>query len=173
MGGNRIYTEFVKHSEHDVVEIFGFIALDGSSNVIGQAPTSAPVGAGPYTLCKGLCNAIGIAGAVVTQPHTSTGLYTFTLDEAWMALLDWDVGMLDQGAVTGVQASCKANVRGTQVTGPNGGRPNGADPGTDPTIAPQNVQIRFRASIAGGALVDPQPSTGFWLRLLLKRSGIY
>lgn len=173
MGGNNIASPFVKHLEHDVQLLSGFIALDGSSNVIGQAPVAAAVGAGPYSLCKGLLKNVGIAGAVVYQPHTTTGTYIFVLDEAWMALLDWRVGLLDQGAVTGVQASCKANVRGTQVTGPNGGKPNGADPGTDPTIAAQNVQIRFRASIAGGALVDPVVSTGFWLSLLLKRSAIY
>lgn len=173
MGGSANQSPYVSHLEHDVCIRAGFIALDGSSNVIGQAPVSAPVGAGPYSLCKGLLKNVGIAGAVVYQPHISTGLYTFVLDEPWMALLGVEVTLLDQGTVTGVQVSCKANVRATQVAGPNGGKPNGADPGTDPTIAAQNVQIRFRASIAGGALVDPVASTGFWIKLLLKRSAIY
>lgn len=172
MGGSNIYNAFVKNAEHDIVLVAGFIALDGSSNVIGQAPVSASVGAGPYSICKGLLKNVGIAGAVVYQPHISAGLYTFILDEAWMCLLGADVTLVDQGAVALVQPSVKANVRATQVTGANGGKPNGADPGTDPTILPQNVQVRFRTA-AAGVLTDPAVSTGFWLKLLLKRSGIY
>ena len=171
--GNPFGTAFArKHLEHDVQDIFGFIALDGSSNVIGQAPVAAPVGAGPYSLCKGLMKSVGIAGAVVTQPHTSTGLYTFILDEPWVALLGVNVTLLDPGAAALPMWSCKANVRNATTTGPNGGRPNGADPGTDSTIAAQNVQIRFR-TVATGALIDPTVSTGFWLSLLLKRTAVY
>jgi hypothetical protein len=172
--GENLASPFVKHLEHDVQLISGFIALDGSSNVIGVAPVAAstPVGAGPYSMCKGLLGNVGFAGAVVYQPHISAGLYTFVLDKAWMALLDARVTLLDQGLVTGIQPSVKANVRATTSVGANGGYPNGADPGTDPTIAAQNVQVRFRASIAGGALVDPVASTGFWLSLLLKRTAV-
>lgn len=167
--GNPLTTNGIGHYEHDVRLLTGFIALDGASNVIGQAPVSAPVGAGPYSLLKGLMKSVGIAGAVVTQPHTSTGLYTFLLDEPWVALLDWKVSLLDPGAVAIPAATVTANVRGSQTTGPNAGSPNGADPGTDPTIAAQTVQVRFR-TVATGALIDPTVSKGFWLSLLMKRT---
>src|SRR5215472_3504051 len=121
MGGNNTTSPFVKHLERDVQLIAGFIALDGSSNVIGVAPPLAPPGSGPYTLCKGLTKAIGTAGAVVTQPHTSTGLYTFTLDEAWTALLGARVILLDPGAVALPTPTVTANVMAGTTVGPNGG----------------------------------------------------
>lgn len=162
---------FIKHLEHDVQLIAGFIAIDGSSNVIGTAPTAAstPVGAGPYSLCKGLLGNVGPAGAVVYQPHTATGVYTFVLDKAWYALLAADITLLDPGAVALPGWTVTANVRASTATGPNGGRPNGADPGTSAAIAAQNVIVRFR-TVATGAAVDPTVSTGFWIKLLLKRT---
>lgn len=167
--GNPFATGFVKHLEHDIQALYAFFALDGSSNVIGQAPTNAPVGTGPYSLCKGMGKALGIAGAVVTQPHTSTGLYTFSLDEPWQALIGVDLGFFDQGAVQQLTWSCRANVR-SNTTGPRAG----VDPGTETGLGVnQAVQIRFRTNIAGGALTDPAVSTGFWLALILKRTAIF
>lgn len=170
--GNPFATPFVKQLEHDVQLIEGFIAIDGSHNVIGQAPVSAPVGAGPYSLCKGLMKSVGIAGAVVTQPYQSTGFYQFTLDEPWTALLGFQLTLYDQGAVALPGWGIKANVKGVTTTGANGGRANGVDPGTDGTITAQTLQIKFR-TVSSGALVDLAVSTGFWMRLLLKRSVIF
>jgi hypothetical protein len=165
--GNPLASIQFKHLEHDVQLLSGFIALDGASNVIGQAPVSAPVGAGPYSLCKGLMKSVGIAGAVVTQPHQSTGLYQFTLDEPWMALLWAHVTLFDPGAAALPVATVRANVRGN-TTGPRAG----VDPGTETTLLAQTVYVRFRTP-ATGALIDPAVSTGFWLNLLLKRTAIY
>src|SRR6185437_8029058 len=106
-----------------------------------------------------LDKAIGFAGAVVTQPYTSTGLYKFLLDEPWIALLDWDVNLIDQGAVAIPVPVLKANVR-ANTTSADAGRV----PGTDPAVAAQTIELRFR-SAAAGALTDIAVSTGFWLRL--------
>ena len=172
MGGNNLSNNpFVKHLERDVQLVAGFIALDGSSNVIGIAPTTAPVGTGPYTMCKGLAKAIGVAGAVIKQPHTATGTYVFTLDEAWMALLGARVTLLDPGAVALPAATVTANVMASTAVGPNGGYGNGVNPGTSASITAQTVNVFFR-TVATGALIDPTVSTGFWLELLLKRSGV-
>lgn len=156
---------FTRNFEHDVQEILAFIALDGSSNVIGLAPTAAPVGAGPYTLAKGLSKAIGIAGAVVTQPHDATGEYVFTLDEPWQALIGAVVTPTDSAAAT-LDASVDANVR-ANTTGVRAG----VDPGTNTSLTAQTVRVRFRTS--AGTLTDPPANTGFWLRLALKRTAIY
>jgi hypothetical protein len=166
--GNPLATGFVKTLEHDVQLVEGFIAIDGAANVIGLAPTAAPVGAGPYTLCKGLSNAIGIAGAVVTQPRQSAGFYQFTLDEPWQALLDGQATLYDQGAVVQLIPSVKANVR-NNTTGPRAG----VDPGTETGLgASRIVQVRFRHPTTG-ALTDLAANTGFWLRLMLKRTAVY
>lgn len=165
--GNQLGAANVVHLEHGCTLIEGFIALDGSSNVIGIAPTAAPPGAGPYTVCKGLTSALGVAGAVVNQPHISTGLYEFTLDQPFMALLNADVTLLDAGAVAYPNSTFKANVR-ANTTGPRAG----IDPGTDPTLTPLTIYLRFRTA-SSGALADPPASSGFWLQLFLKNTGIY
>ena len=161
----NVLTSNTRNLEHDVVEILGYIALDGSSNVIGKAPTATPVGAGPYTRAKGLDNAIGFAGAVAAQPHDSTGEYVFTLDQPWVALIGVEVTPNDSASAT-LDASCDANVR-ANTTGPRAG----ADPGTNTSLTVQTVRIRFRNS--AGTLTDPPANGGFWLRLVLKRDAIY
>ncbi len=165
MGGNNVSTPSVKHLEHDVFDIFGFIAIDGSHNVVGQMPNTPPIATQVYSRCKGLLKSVGIAGAVVTQPYQSTGFYQFTLDEPWFALLDWDVSPLDQGAVALPSPSIKANVRAN-----TNGYLAGIMPGTDTSIAAQTVQLRFRLPTTG-ALTDLAVSTGFWIRLRLLRTG--
>lgn len=164
--GNPFATNGIKTLEHDVQDISGFIAIDGAKNVIGKIPVLAAPGAGPYSRCKGLDKAIGMAGAVVTQPYISTGLYRFTLDEPWIGLIGAEVTLLDQGAVAIPTWTIKANVRATQ-TAADAGRV----PGTDPTIAIQTIELRFRLA-SSGALTDIAVSTGFWLRLLLLRSAV-
>jgi hypothetical protein len=150
--------------ENETYDIFAFIALDGSSNVIGFAPTtSPPTAAGPYSRVRGLGKSIGQAGAVITQPHTSAGVYLFTLDEPWFGMVGAGVQLIDQGAVAAVNAFVDANV------GPN--LLGGAFPGNNPALAAQTVRVRFRTASAG-ALADPVASTGFWLWLELKRTGV-
>ncbi len=140
-----------------------FIALDGSSNVIGFSPTaSPPTLVGPYTRAKGLQKAIGPAGAIITQPHTGAGVYVFTLDEPWFAAVEAWVQLIDQGAVSQLNSCVDANV------GPN--TAGGAWPGNNPALAAQTIRIRFRAN--AGTLTDPVANTGFWLGCKLKRTGV-
>lgn len=159
----------IEHLEHETCVINAFIALDSASNVIGIAPTASGAATltGPYTLGKGLTNAIGpAAGAlgstVLNQPHTTTGTYVFTLDEPWIALLNADVMQTDPGAVNQIEAYVDANVT-NQTTN------IGAAPGNNSALAVRTVRIRFRGTT--GSLTDPTVSTGFWLQLWLKRSG--
>lgn len=165
--------------EKDVMELFGFIALDGSSNVVGIAPTATPPAAqssGPYayTRFKGLTGSIGVAGAVVTQPHQSAGLYYFTLDKPWEALLDASLTFYDQGAVTGLQWSVTANVRAnTSDPAPISGVFPGTNTNLSSTPTNQVIIVRFRTSAAGGALTDPVASTGWWMKLNLKRTKVW
>lgn len=167
--GNPFASTINKTLEHDVQEICAFFALDGSSNVIGQMPTNAPPGTGPYSLCKGFGKALGIAGAVVTQPHTGAGTYLFTLDEPWICLVNAGVTLIDQGAVAAVNSFVDANVRANNNG--TGVMANGVMPGTNSAIANLGVRVLFR-SAGAGALTNPVASTGFWLYLQLKRTGI-
>ena len=149
--------------ENESISLSGFIALDGASNVIGFAPTaSPPTLVGPYTRAKGLQKAIGPAGGILTQPHTATGVYLFTLDEPWFAAIEAWVQLNDQGAVAQLNYAIDCNV-GPNILG-------GAWPGNNPALAAQTVRVRFRAN--AGALTDPQANTGFWIGLKLKRTGV-
>lgn len=159
--GNPLGYQADKSLEGESVTVSAFIALDGSSNVIGFAPTATPpTAAGPYTRAKGLQNAIGPAGSIKTQPHTGTGVYSFTLDEPWQGAIEAWVQQNDQGAVASLAVYVDVNA------GPN--TSGGAFPGNNPAIAAQTVRVRFRNS-STGALADPVASTGFWLGLKLKR----
>jgi len=153
------------HFEHDVGEILGFVALDGSSNVVGYAPTTAGGlnTTTPYTRLKGAQAAIGQAGAVATQPHTATGTYVFTLDEPWFALLSPWAQLTDQGAVATITPFFDANVSNQTAN-------VGFMPGNNTALAVKTVRLRWRAN--AGALTDPVASTGFWLGFTLMRSGI-
>lgn len=164
--GNPFGSANLVHLEHDVTIIEGFIAIDGLHNVIGQAPTAAPLGSGPYSLCKGLMKSVGIAGAVVTQPYQSTGFYQFTLDEPWNCLLGYNVDLYEQGAVAIPNWGINANVRANTTSADAGVRP-----GTNPAIAAQTIQLKFR-NASSGAAADITASTGFWLQLVLKRTAI-
>ena len=169
--GNVLGSDHIIHLEHDVTVLNWFIALDGSSNVLPVAPTNSPAGAGPYTLIKGAGVALG-AGTVVNQPHISTGLYEFTLDQPWAALLNVSLTLYDQGAVACPVWSARANVRASKLASSAISNPRaGVDPGTDTTLIAQTIYIRFR-SAASGNLADPAASTGFWLQIWLKRTFI-
>ena len=164
--GNPMGSRAQFHLEHNIYVLSGLIAIDGSSNVIGGIPTATPPGAGPYTVCKGIQKALGPAGGIITQPHTATGTYIFTLDEPWFSLLDYDVAFLDQGAVAQSSPSLQANVR-ANTTAADAGQ----QPGTDPTLTAQTLKFRFRHQTTG-ALQDPVASTGFWIRVVLKNTAI-
>ena len=160
--GNSLTNRADGSFENESISLSAFIALDGSSNVIGFAPTATPPTlAGPYTRAKGLQKAIGPAGGVVTQPHTSTGVYVFTLDDPWFAAIEAWVQQIDQGAIAQLTYAIDCNV------GPN--TLGGAWPGNNPALAAQTVRVRFRNN--AGTLTDPAASTGFWLGLKLKRTG--
>jgi hypothetical protein len=156
-------TQVWSHLEGDACSINAFIAIDGSSNVIGIAPTTPGLFSATtaYTRAKGMSIAIGQAGSIVTQPHTATGTYLFTLDEPWVALLNPGVSLVDQGAVAALSSFIDANVT-TATSG------LGAYPGQNMTLAPRAVRVRFRNN--AGALTDPVASTGFWLTLTMKRT---
>ena len=152
------------------VDLHGFISLDGSSNVIGFAPTASPLnlaGPGnnlPYTRFRGCQNALGPAGAVITQPHTSTGTYIFTLDEPWFGCLEAWLQIVDQGAVQ--QPNYAIDVNATAATGSSN---YGWFPGQNQSLAAQTIRIRFRTTAAGGALIDPVANTGFFIGLKMVR----
>lgn len=159
--GNPLGTQADKSLEGESFCISAFIALDGSSNVIGFAPTGAPFSlAGPFTRAKGLQKAIGPAGAIVTQPHLSAGVYSFTLDEPWWSGTEAWVQQIDPGAVASLNAYIDANV--TSGTG------LGYFPGQEPALAAQTIRVRFRSTT--GVLTDPTASTGFYMGLKLKRN---
>ncbi len=186
--GNPFGTAFVKHNEHDVQLVMGFIAIDSSSNVIGMCPTAAAPGAGPYSLCKGVTKSIGVAGAVITQPHqgVGTGTYVFTLDEPWGCLLYANATLIDPSAANPAETQVvpiqgyaplnpyfRANVRNS-TNNNNTMRNLGVDPGTDPNLTAQTVTCYWRvASDGNGTLADPPPNSGWWMLLLLKRTAIY
>ena len=152
------------------ISLSGFVSLDGASNVIGFAPTASPLvlaGPGnglPYTRIRGFQNALGPAGAVVTQPHSGVGNYVFTFDEPWVFALEAWVQLADQGAVQALNYFVDVNV--TPYTGNTN---YGYLPGQVQSLAAQTFRIRFRTNAAGGALTDPQPNTGFFLGLKVFR----
>lgn len=152
------------------VALSGFVSLDGSSNVIGFAPTNAPpnlAGPGnnlPYTRMRGFQNALGPAGAIITQPHTSVGVYTFTFDEPWTYALEAWIQQIDPGAVQSLSAFLDVNCTNT-----TGSTLLGAYPGQNQSLAAQTVRIRFRTNVAGGALTDPAANTGFWFGMKVYR----
>lgn len=163
--GSPLTSQIWSHYETDAVSINAFIALDGSSNVVGYAPTSA--GSlnltTAYTRAKGMQKAIGQAGAIITQPHTATGVYLFTLDEPWFGCVNAAANLIDPGAVASLTPYVDSNVT-TATSG------LGWFPGQNMTLAAQTVRVRWRNT--AGALTDPTVSTGFFLTLTLKRSGV-
>jgi hypothetical protein len=160
--GNPLANRADGSLENESIMISGYAALDGSSNVIGYQPTATPPSAvGPYTRIRGAQKSIGPAGGVITQPHGSTGTYTFSLDDPWYAGLEAWVQLVDQGAVAQLNYGIDCNVSANTL--------GGALPGTNPAIAAQTVRIRFRNN--AGALTDPVANTGFWFGLKLKRTG--
>lgn len=159
--GNPLGFQADKSLEGESYALSAFIALDGSSNVIGFAPTASPFNiAGPYTRAKGVQKAIGPAGGIITQPHSSAGVYLFTLDEAWFAGTEAWVQLLDQGAVAQLNTMIDANVTSGQALG--------YFPGQEPALTAQTIRIRFR--INAGTLTDPVASTGFYFGMKLKRN---
>ena len=167
--GNPLGSRVDGTLEYESFMLSGFIALDGSSNVIGFKPTATPpnlAGPGnnlPYTRCRGLQKAIGPAGGVLTQPHTGTGIYQFTLDEPWFGCLEAWVQLMDQGAVAA--ANYFVDVNATSQTGSTN---LGFFPGQNQSLPAQTVKVTFRTA-AAGALVNPVVNTGFWIGLKLKR----
>lgn len=65
--------------EHEITNIYAYIALDANANVIGFVPTTSAPGAGPFTRALGMQKSIGPAGGIITQPHTSNFSNTVTL----------------------------------------------------------------------------------------------
>lgn len=151
----------------DTCLISGFIAIDGAANVIGYAPSVGANPSGPYTMCKGLMNAIGPAGSVKTQPHGTVGVYTFTLDEPWWALLmPFQPTILDGGVVSTLDATIQSNVRNTNTT--QAPYSNGLQPGNSTSVTNKQIILTFRSST--GTATDPPVNGGFYVGFLLKRA---
>lgn len=152
------------------INLSGFVSLDGSSNVIGFLPTASPpnlAGPGnnlPYTRMRGFQAALGPAGAIITQPHTTTGTYIFTFDEPWSYALEAWVQQIDPGAVQSLNPFLDVN-----CTGATGSTVLGYMPGQNQSLPAQTVRIRFRTNVAGGALTDPAANTGFWFGMKVFR----
>ena len=169
--GNPMGSANIVHLEHDVVVMNWYFALDANSKVLPQAPTNAPAGTGPYSLCKGCAVALG-SGTVITQPRISTGLFEFTLDQPWAAVINADVMLYDPGAVALPTPTVRANVRASATAASAISNPRaGVDPGTETSLLAQTIYVRFRTG-STGTLVDPTASTGFWVQLWLKRTFI-
>lgn len=154
--------QFIKHFHDEIAAIDGYVALDGSSNVVAAFPAlTMPLSGKAYTYLKGCALPV----------HTSTGTYTITLSKPWIALLDWNVKIDSDGYnVTNLLTSLGgANVTGTQSSSPTTGTFTfqGNLPGTDPSIAPQTIILRF--TTAAGVLTDPPANKGFHVHLLLKQ----
>lgn len=165
--GNPLGYQADKSLEGESISISALIALDGSSNVIGYLPTTSPLNFSTiFTRAKGLQRAIGQAGSIITQPHTATGVYVFTLDEPWFGAIEAWIQQVDQGAIQQVNGAVDVNV--TNTTGSSN---YGYFPGQDQTLAAQTVRVRFRTTAAGGALTDPPANSKFFLGLKLRRSG--
>ncbi len=160
----KMYSQDLGHFEHSCAEIFAYIQLDGSSNVVGILPTGPGQNATTnYTRAVGLSNSIGQAGAIITQPHTATGTYIFNLDDFYIALVNSGVQQTDPGAVNTVTAYIDANVT-NQTSG------IGNLPGNNSALGVGTVRIRFRGTT--GTLADPTASTGFWLYLCMRKTGV-
>jgi hypothetical protein len=65
--------------EHELSVIYGYIALNASSDVIGFVPTTTAPGAGPFTRAIGMQKSIGPAGSIILQPHANVFAGTVTL----------------------------------------------------------------------------------------------
>jgi hypothetical protein len=153
---------FIKHLNTNVVVVDGYVALDSLSNVVGLYPTATAAQAlsGPYSYMNGASHTVPV--------HTSTGLYTFELDNSITAtaLLSAKVALSDQGANVQVIPSVMANVLGSTSSDLTT-----LYPGTDPIVAIKTILIRFRHPTTG-ALTDPQAHSGFWISLTLKQSRV-
>jgi hypothetical protein len=160
--GNPLVNRADGSFENESVMLSGYAALDGSSNVIGFQPTATPPTlVGPYSRMLGCQKALGPAGGVITQPHLSAGVYSFTLDDPWFAGLEAWLQLVDQGAVAQLNYGIDVNVRNDQL--------GGALPGCNPAITAKTIRIRFRSN--AGTLTDPVASTAFYFGLKLKRTG--
>lgn len=164
---------FKKHLNTNVVEIEGFIAIDGYGNVLPTYPTG--FGVQPvqqtYTFCKGLTDAIGPGPNVKLQPHIATGVYQFTLDRTMFATALVGISVtLQDGYVAGdgyhlLTAYATANVLG-ELADPVRSPYNA---GTDQTQPVKTVTVSFRNNTTG-VLTDPITGSGFWLRIVLRQS---
>jgi hypothetical protein len=150
---NRFGNQFFKTLMDEMGALDGYIALDGSSNVVGLKSVTAKAANKAYTK---------FVGASKTLPvHTATGVYTITLDDPYNSL--WNPVV----TLAGAQSSTFSVEVVANVTG-NATPATSMEPGQDPNTAAQTVVIKFRVA---GTLTDPAASTGFWVHLGLKNSG--
>ena len=161
--GRHITNQFTYNHENSLggyTCIDGYVALtaDGYQNVVSTVPTKTQALSGTaYTRMKG--------ADIVLPVHTSTGVYTFTLDGAWKSLQACSVmfaGTAGDGYAStayGLFPSVVANVTGSAT-------PSGNQPGTDPSLPVQTVVVYFRNAL--GVLQDPASGTGFWISLRVR-----
>lgn len=147
---SRIFSQLIKHAAQNVIQIDGYVAVDGSSDVVALLPTaSTPISGKAYTF---------LPGASQTLPvHTSTGIYTLTLDESYNALLSASATVSPGKLIVSTGPN---NV--SDATGGSGNRP-----GTDPAVARRTVVFKFYND--AGSLADIPVSTGFTVSLKLQK----
>jgi hypothetical protein len=164
---NPYLYQFPKTHEPEETKIDGYWGLDGSSNILPLRPTqSRSVSGVPYTRAKGMTNSIGSGASATTQPHLSTGVYSFTLNEPWVALAGASVECgWDGYASAPLLHTVQANVTGGGVDVAGSTVPTGNQPGNDPAINHQTVIVKFFN--ASHVLTDPPANSGFWLSLTL------
>lgn len=149
---NRFGNQFFKTLENEMGALDGYIALDGSSNVVALKSTTAKTLNKAYTRFRGASKTLPV--------HTSTGIYTITLDDPYNSL--WGPVI----TLSGAQSSSFSTEVVANVTG--SATPTGIEPGQDPNTAIQTVIVKFRVA---GTLTDPAVNTGFWVHLGVKNSG--
>jgi hypothetical protein len=95
------------------------------------------------------------------------GVYVFTLDESWFALLGANINIQDNGAA--FFNSTTANVRSTN-TDASLQWPGCLNvyPGTTTPFVPQTVVMRFYS--ATNTPANPSASSAFWVNMQLKRT---
>lgn len=160
--------QFVKHLGKNVLSVDGYFALGGADGyeVVAVKPTTVPgalPGSGPYTYAPGLTDAIGTT--IKTQPYTSTGVYTFTIDGGIPAgaCLFAAVTLVDQGATEQLFITVDVNCLTVSDTNRNNLRP-----GTNSNLTNKTVVVKFRTHT--GTLTNPK--YGFFIHLVFQQTDV-
>lgn len=150
---SKFINQFPRVADLGVVLLDGYVALDSSSDVIGLVPTTTVPASHAYTRFRGASNTLPV--------HTSTGVYTITLDNGTYSSLLY----ADAHVSSHLTAKRFSQLGSCNVTGGTG---KGIQPGTDPNQTARTLVFRFMDDT--GALADPLANTGFFVKIELSTS---